>query len=106
MKLIANSTIKSGGKRYAEGEHLVVDDAKEAQALLDAGAARKEGDPAPEAESEDDDGIDPKDPRALDARQAKAFAAEEAAGAKGLAAKPEVVAAAKAAAAKASAPKK
>lgn len=43
MKLIARTTIRHDGKRYAEGETLDVKDKKQAQALIDCGAAEEEG---------------------------------------------------------------
>jgi hypothetical protein len=43
MKLIARTTINHDGKSYAEGESLDVKDKKQAQALIDCGAAEEEG---------------------------------------------------------------
>lgn len=43
MKLIARTTIRHDGKRYAEGDDLDVKDKKQAQALIDCGAAEEEG---------------------------------------------------------------
>lgn len=43
MKLIACTAIRHDGKPYAEGETLDVKDKKQAQALIDCGAAEEEG---------------------------------------------------------------
>lgn len=43
MKLIARTPINHDGKRYEEGEPLDVKDKKQAQALIDCGAAEEEG---------------------------------------------------------------
>lgn len=83
-KLIANGTsIKTGGKTYADGEEFDVEDQTVADQLLAAGHARKSGTKA-DAPPEDETGLDPKDPRHGDAVRALDFAAQEAAGSKGL----------------------
>lgn len=43
MKLIARTPINHDGKNYAEGEPLDVKEKKQAQALIDCGAAEEEG---------------------------------------------------------------
>ena len=43
MKLTARTPINHDGKAYTEGESLDVKDKKQAQALIDCGAAEEEG---------------------------------------------------------------
>lgn len=56
MKLIARTPINHDGKPYVEGETLDVKDKKQAQALIDCGAAEEEAKAkAPEADKTGDD---------------------------------------------------
>lgn len=56
MKLTARTTIRHDGKSYAEGDALDVKDKKQAQALIDCGAAEEEAKAkAPEADKAGDD---------------------------------------------------
>lgn len=74
MKLIARTNIRHDGKRYAEGDALDVKDKKQAQALIDCGAADEEAkaEPAPKAK------LAAAEKAVADAKAALAAAAEDA----------------------------